>query len=181
MSDNVQINSGVGTVISTDDCGSSGHVQLIKLAVSDDGFATPLPANSTKGLYVNIAGADVNAAPHSFGYTQVNKGAFYNTTRTGTAVWTPASGKKIVIQNYQIMCQGSIQSDVQLWFGGSADTTFTRGTDYCIYDGGYTPGYNGRSNIALSGLWVAPAVDDVLRITTTAAVNIRLTVWGYEV
>lgn len=181
MADNIQITSGLGTVIATDDCGAGGHAQLFKLAGSGDGVITLLPTDLSKGLYVNVAGADVLAPPHNFGKTQVQKGAFYNTARTGTALWTPTSLNKIVVMSFQVFCQGATQSDVQLWFGGSADTTFTRGTDYALYDGGYTPGYDGRDNQMMSGTWISPSADHVLRITTSADVNVRVNVWGYEV
>lgn len=181
MADNIQITAGTGTVIATDDCGAAGHTQIFKLATSGNGVVTLIPTSLTKGLYVNVAGNDAAPPPHNFGYTQDSKGAFYNTARTGTAVWIPAAGKKIVVQSWQIMCSGATQSDVQLWFGASADTTFTRSTDFAIYDGGYTPSDTGRDNQMASGLWISPAVDHVLRITTTAAVNIRMAVWGYEV
>lgn len=42
-----------GTKVATDDCGTPGHVQLIKLAVSSDGSATLLPADATYGLAVD--------------------------------------------------------------------------------------------------------------------------------
>lgn len=181
MADNIQITPGAGVQIATDDCGSAGHTQIIKLAGSGDGAATLIPTDINKGLFVNVAGFDVSPPPHSFGYTQLNKNASYATARTGTALWTSAAGKKIVVQSWQLSCQGSNQADIQLWFGGSADTTFNRGTDYALYDGGYTPGYDGRDNLMMSGLWVSPSIDQVLRITTSGDVNIRMNVWGYEV
>lgn len=46
MADNVQITAGSGTTIATDDAGAGGHVQLVKLALSADGSATPIPASA---------------------------------------------------------------------------------------------------------------------------------------
>jgi len=181
MADNIAITEGLGTTISTDDCGAAGHTQIIKLAVSNDGQATLIPANSTTGLKVHLAGADVALPPHAIGYTQVQKGATYNTARTGTAVWTPAAGNKVIIQSWQLTMSGTTASDVQLWFGSSGDTTYTRGTDYAIYDGGYTPTTGARDNQMQCGVWISPTDDYVLRITTSAAVTIVINVWGYEV
>lgn len=42
------------TVIATDDAGASGHVQIIKLAISTDGSATAIPADATNGLDVDV-------------------------------------------------------------------------------------------------------------------------------
>jgi len=44
------------TEIATDDAGSDGHVQIVKLAVSTNGAATPLTADNTDGLLVNLGG-----------------------------------------------------------------------------------------------------------------------------
>lgn len=42
-----------GTVIATDDAGAGGHVQIVKLAQSGDGIATPITADAD-GLLVNL-------------------------------------------------------------------------------------------------------------------------------
>lgn len=42
------------TKAATDDCGGSGHVQIVKLAISADGDATVLPADATNGLDVDV-------------------------------------------------------------------------------------------------------------------------------
>lgn len=54
MSDGVAITAGSGTTIATDDAGASGHVQLVKLAISTDGSATALTADNTNGMLVNL-------------------------------------------------------------------------------------------------------------------------------
>lgn len=53
MADNIQITAGSGTTILTDDC-TTGHAQIVKLAISTDGSATLLPADGTDGLLVNL-------------------------------------------------------------------------------------------------------------------------------
>lgn len=57
MADNISITQGTGTTVATDDCGAAGHTQIVKLAISTDGSATPIPADGTAGLKVNL-GAD---------------------------------------------------------------------------------------------------------------------------
>jgi hypothetical protein len=54
VADGVAITAGSGTTVATDDAGASGHVQIIKLAISTDGSATLLPASATDGLLVNL-------------------------------------------------------------------------------------------------------------------------------
>ena len=110
--------------------------------------------------------------------------AQYTTAQTGTALLTPTSGKKLVITSVQIQVGGTTAGNVQLWFGGSADTTYTRGTDRAIFDGEFAPSATLKPGFAQtkeSG-WVAGAADDILRVTTSAAINpITFTVWGYEI
>lgn len=55
MADNVEITAGTGTSIATDDAGAGGHVQIVKLALSADGSASPITADSN-GLEVQGAG-----------------------------------------------------------------------------------------------------------------------------
>lgn len=125
---------------------------------------------------------DVGPAPHNFGYALTSKTAQYTTTQTGVALWTPASGKKVVILGYQIQAGGTVAGAVQVWFGASADTTYTRGTDLAIFDGEFAPSSTIKPGAIANGPFIASAVDHILRVTDSAAINpLTVTVWGYEV
>ncbi len=54
MADGTQITAGSGTTIATDDTGATGHVQLIKPAISADGSATLIPSDAANGLDVDV-------------------------------------------------------------------------------------------------------------------------------
>lgn len=54
MADGVAITAGSGTTIATDDTGASGHVQIVKLAISTDGSVTLIPADATNGVDVDV-------------------------------------------------------------------------------------------------------------------------------
>ena len=55
MADNVELNAATGGAsIATDDAGVGGHVQIVKLAISTDASATPIPAEATNGLDVDV-------------------------------------------------------------------------------------------------------------------------------
>lgn len=55
MTDGVILNEGTGGVTAaTDDCGVAGHTQIVKLAISTDGSATPISADGTNGLDVDV-------------------------------------------------------------------------------------------------------------------------------
>lgn len=61
MADGVPITAGSGTTIATDDAGASGHVQIVKLALSADGSASPVTADAN-GLEVQGPGTAGSAA-----------------------------------------------------------------------------------------------------------------------
>jgi hypothetical protein len=54
MADGVPITAGTGTTVATDDCGASGHAQLLKLAISANGDATLVPADAANGIDVDV-------------------------------------------------------------------------------------------------------------------------------
>lgn len=56
MTEPVTVNSGAGIPVAVDDCGASGVAQLVKLAYSADGVATPVTADSD-GLRTTLATA----------------------------------------------------------------------------------------------------------------------------
>lgn len=116
-------------------------------------------------------------------YTMTGKTAQYTTTQTGVALWTPTSGKRLVIQNYQIQVGGTTAGTMQLWFGASADTTYSRGTDLALFDGEFAPSATLKPGVVQSGgMWIASAVDHILRVTDSAAINpLTVTIWGYEI
>ena len=179
MADNIQITEGLGTVVATDDCGSAGHVQIVKFAIAADGSATAIPSDAITGLRVHVKALDIAPPPHSFGYTQQCKGSQHTVARTGTALWTPSVGLSIAVQSYQITLWGPTAADVAIWYGGAADTTFTRGTDKAIIDTRYIPSKDGNYIDTQTGIWKGDA-DQVLRITSSATVSVNITVWGYE-
>lgn len=116
-------------------------------------------------------------------YTLTNKTAQYTTTQTGTALWTPASGKRLVITSYQIQAGGTTAGTVQLWFeAADGDTSYARGTDPAIFDGEFNPTSTTKPGVVQNGLWIASNVDRDLRVTDSAAINpLTVNVWGYEI
>lgn len=113
-----------------------------------------------------------------------NKVAQYTTTQTGTALWTPATGKQVIVTSYQIQVGGTTAGTMQLWFGDSGDTTYTRGTDRAIFDGEFAPSATLKPGVVQNSPphgWKGNA-DQVLRVTDSAAINpLTVNVWGYEI
>jgi hypothetical protein len=113
---------------------------------------------------------------------QIRKSFNATSTQTGAAVWTPASGKKIAITSVQIGAYGSTSSRLILWFGASGDTTYTEGTDDAVIKQSFAPSANGFPGIVFAPAvpYFHPTADDILRVTTDAAMSVDIVVTGYE-
>jgi hypothetical protein len=111
------------------------------------------------------------------------KCAQYTTTQTGAALWTPGSGKKIAVTALQIQAGGTTAGTVQVWFGASADTAYTRGTDAAVFDGEFAPSATLKPGVVQSFPYpLIGTADYVLRVTDSAAINpLTVTVWGFEI
>lgn len=231
MADGVAITAGAGTTIATDDSGASGHVQIVKLALSADGSATALTADNTNGLLVDVsritgalpagtnmigkvdisdgvndAVVDVSASDgesattaalvtnarlkvwngatwdRQRGFASTNKTVTQTSAQTGLAVWTPAAGKAVVITSLQIQSYGTTAGTAIVWFGGSADTAYNRGTDFAVFDGEFAPSATNKPGVFVTFPTPIRGTNDfVLRLTTTNAQSITVSVWGYEI
>lgn len=114
---------------------------------------------------------------------QVWKAANFTTTQTGGAIWTPTTGRKIAITRYVLSAYGTTAGRVILWFGASADTTYSAGTDQLLTPASFAPSSTVKAGIAENfgdnPVYCANA-DYVLRITTDAAMSIDVVVYGFE-
>lgn len=130
-----------------------------------------------------IAGIDTGAAPHNFGYSNVHKDGEYSTQQTGTALWTPASGKKFVVSDITITTGGTTSGIVTLWQGAVADTTYTAGTDPAVFRGEFAPSANSKPGVVKSFNipYVSTTADHILRVTTSAAMTVYVQCNGYEI
>ncbi|GEM_PF-2425874 len=112
-----------------------------------------------------------------------NRTAQYATAQTGVALWTPAAGRAVVITSMQIQVGGTTAGTLQVWFGGAADTTYTRGTDFPIFDGEFAPSATNRPGVYVTfPVPVRGTTDFVLRVTSTGPLNpLTVSVWGFEI
>lgn len=144
-------------------------------------------ATSANSLPVVIASdqsaISVGVTPHSVGYTPIYKGVEYTSAQTGTAIWTPGSGKKFVVTDLTISTGGTTAGIVTVWQGASADTTYTAGTDPVVFRGEFAPSATARPGMVKSFTlpFVSSTVDHILRVTTSAAMTVYIQVNGYEI
>lgn len=142
--------------------------------------------NATQNhLNVGAVGYGVNTAgtlDRTRANTTTFKAAQYTAAQTGTALWTPGAGKAVCITSIQIQSFGTTAGTAVVWFGASADTTYTRGTDAPVFDGEFAPSATNKPGFAMAfPVQIRGAADFVLRVTTTNAQSITITVWGYEI
>ena len=151
----------------------------VPTAVSADGEMVAAWFSRRGALIVsNAPHVALDGAP----FTLTSKTVQTTTTQTGSDIWSPTSGKKLVITSIQIQVGGTTAGTVQVWFGLTADTTYSRGTDLAIFDGEFAPSATLKPGWSAQGCWVGPAVDSELHLTTSAAINpLTVTVWGYEI
>lgn len=134
-------------------------------------------------LWTNRHGAQVvTVAPHSGlngdPWSLVHEGAQYTTTQTSTILVDAAAGEKIVVTQIQIQAYATTTFDLQVYFGTGA---FSRGTNRAIFDGTFKPSSTLAPGVVMNGPFVAGTNGDDLRVTTSAAGSVTLSVWYYVI
>lgn len=153
-------------------------------AVSVDTASTDAETNAVNQLHTQARLFEFNGTgwDRKRSHATVFKAAQYTAAQTGTALWTPASGLSVVVTSLQIQSYGTTAGTAIIWFGGSADTTYTRGTDAAIFDGEFAPSATNKPGVIMSfPTPIRGTANFVLRVTTTNAQSITITVWGYEI
>jgi hypothetical protein len=157
-------------------------------AVAVDAAQSDAESNTVNSLHVSGRAYGFNGTTWDRvrGNVATWRSAQYTAAQTGTALWTPASGKAVVITSLQIQSGGTNSGTCILWFGGAADQTYTRGIpgvgDAAVFDGEFVPSATNKPGVIMTfPTPVRGAADQVLRVTTTGAQTVTFTVWGYEI
>lgn len=114
--------------------------------------------------------------PHRFGYTPTHKDAIFSTAQTGTALWTPASGKKVVVTDLDVLVGGATDGQVSIHNGAGnveGSRLFNAFIDVStnknfIYTKNFKVPYIGT-------------VDGAIKITTSANISVSVVLHGYEI
>jgi hypothetical protein len=153
-------------------------------AISVDTAGTDAETNAVNQLHTQARQYKFNGTTwdRERGAVTVFKCSQYATAQTGTALWTPSSGLSVVVTALQIQSGGSIAGTCIVWFGASADTTYTRGTDGAIFDGEFVPNNTNKPGVVMTmPNPIRGTANYVLRVTTTNAQTVTINVWGYEI
>jgi hypothetical protein len=156
--------------------------------VAVDAAQSDAEVNTVNSLHVSGRGYGFNGTTWDRvrGNVTTWRAAQYTAAQTGTALWTPAAGRAVVITSLQIQSGGSTAGTCVLWFGGAADQTYNRGNpgagDAAIFDGEFAPTATNKPGVIMSfPTPIRGTADFVLRVTTTNAQTVTFTVWGYEI
>jgi hypothetical protein len=152
--------------------------------VSVDTAGTDAETNAVNQLHTQARMYEYNGTTwdRKRSHATINKVGQYTSAQTGTALWTPSSGLAVVVTALQIQSYGTTAGTAIVWFGASADTTYTRSTDLALFDGEFAPSATNKPGVIMTLPTPARgAVNHVLRVTTTNAQSITINVWGYEI
>lgn len=173
-------------VTSDTDHGTSDSGAPIK--IGGKAAVSALPTAVTNGQRVNASLDRYGRAlvvPVDIGLLTSKTIGTYTTAQTGVALWTPASGKRIVITRLRVSVFGTTVGRLTLWFGASGDTTYTEGTDQVIEDNqNVVPSTYGTWDLAISFPGAGmPCLntDYIFRLTTSTNMSVVGVVEGYEV
>lgn len=153
-------------------------------AVSVDTASTDAESNAVNQLHTQARLFEFNGTTwdRKRSHATVFKAGQYTSAQTGTALWTPGSGLSVVVTSLQIQSYGTTAGTAIIWFGGAADTTYTRSTDAAIFDGEFAPSNTNKPGVIMAfPTPIRGTANFVLRVTTTNAQSITITVWGYEI
>lgn len=101
--------------------------------------------------------------------TRVTKTATLSASQTATAIWTPASGKKVIIT--KVILAITVAGTLTLFGGTNVEANL-------VFDGTQATG-NRELNFG-DFAWIATAANDILRWTTGTGTVGVITVHGYE-
>jgi hypothetical protein len=156
--------------------GSISGVNRFRIRTSSVGSAPGSVSGSVHEYPCVIETVEFGPPPHKVGYAPIHKDANYTTAQTATALWTPASGKKFVVTDIGLFASGSTDAIVTIY----DETNATGNRIFSCYVEVATNKQFKHSH-AFKVPWVSSAVDNVLRVTTSDAINIYVGAHGYEI
>jgi hypothetical protein len=123
-----------------------------------------------------LEGIEFGNPPHRFGFDPVHKDASFTNAETGTTLWQPASGKKFVVTDFLITASGATDGLIKIF-----DETDATGN--YLYKGYVNVSAVGTTIICLPlrTPFVSSAVDNILKLTTDANIDVDIILHGYEI
>lgn len=156
--------------------GSIAGARKFRFRVSSGGSAQGTVMGRIIREVSTVEGIEFGWPPHRIGFPTIHKDVSYTTAQTGTAIWTPASGKTYHITDASIIVGGTTDGIVTLF--DNTDATGNR-----LFKGAIEVTTNKQFvwDHQLKTTFRGAAADNVLKITTSANITIDVILHGYEV
>lgn len=155
---------------------SISSLKTIRFKVITGGSTTGTVIGRASSAMSVLEGIEHGNAPHSIGEIIDRRDASFSTSQTATPVWTPAAGKKFVITDYLLVISGNVDGRVTVF-----DETDVQGNR--LINGFFDVSINAPLSIVsnLRTPFMASAADDILRLTSTTALDVDISLNGYEI
>lgn len=123
-----------------------------------------------------LEGIEHGNAPHNIGEVIDRRDASFSTAQTATPIWTPAAGKTFVITDYLVVISGNVDGRVTVF--DETDIQNNR-----LINGFFDVSINAPLSIVsnLRTPFMANAADNILRLTSTTALDVDISLNGYEI
>lgn len=118
------------------------------------------------GLVCSIPKVSIADRPTDF-YTTVTKTDNKSAAQTDTTLWTPASGKRIILQGVVVSTNAANNVDLEVSDVDVVPPLYLAANGGGVIQSGGAP------------IWIG-ATDASLTYTTSAATNVSVLAWGYE-
>jgi hypothetical protein len=123
-----------------------------------------------------IEGIEFGYPPHRFGFIPVHKDVTFTSAQSSTSIWTPEVGKKFVLTDLLIICGGVTDANVAIF-----DETNTQGNR--AFNAPVDVSNNKQYSLSqqLKTPYIGKAINNSLKLTTSANISINVVTHGYEV
>jgi hypothetical protein len=156
--------------------GSIIGAKVIRFKTSVAGIAAGSIVGTLNMSSATIESIEFGYPPHRFGFIPIHKDAEYTTQQTAAAIWTPATGKKVVVTDLDVIVGGATDGTISI-FNGAGDVTGER-----VFRA--TVDVSTNKNFIYSKNFKTPfigTVDGAIKVTTSAAVTVNILLHGYEI
>lgn len=155
--------------------GSISGVRKFRFRTSAAGSAAGSVIGRAVAQVSMLEGQEFFPPPDAIGQTPLHKDAQFTTQQTGVAIWTPASGRRIVVTDMFVSATGTTDAEARIFdeTDEPGKRLFLATLDPSAQNSIYIP-------INLRVPFVSSAKDNVIKLTTTAAVKISVNLHGYE-
>jgi len=161
--------------VDEDFIGSISGLRKFRIRVTAGGSAAGSIVGRATEEVSTLEGQEHSPSPDKFGHEAVRKIEEFSAQQTGAAIWTPETGKRYIVTDLIVSVTGVSSGTVALF-----DQTNTAANT--LFKAKYNVAANQteRNVVSLKVPFKSSAVDNVLKLTTSAAIDVIVQALGYE-